>query len=98
MTHRWTHSTPRVRPDGERIEQGDTFAPTAQERRVWRDRMEELDTCDTVMDNGEVCTRVLPCRYHSPDDTVTESADVSDGTADSDDSESESDAGTDGDG
>lgn len=42
--HTWTHSTPRVRPDGTRIEEGDTFVPTDHEERVWGDRMDPVDS------------------------------------------------------
>lgn len=41
--HTWTHPTPRVRPDGTRIEEGDTFAPTENELRSWPERMEPVD-------------------------------------------------------
>lgn len=70
--HRWTHPTPRVRSDGERIERGDVFRPTEHERRCWPDRMVEAESCPTVIatgDNaGDVCGRDVPCPYHSGDD------------------------------
>lgn len=43
MTHRWIHPTPRVRPDGERIERGDEFEPTDIERKCWPDRFEAVE-------------------------------------------------------
>lgn len=63
MSHRWTSETPRVRPDGERIEQGDEFEPTDHELRVWGDRIEPVPTCAgasgecsrTVDEQGDVC-------------------------------------------
>lgn len=27
--------------------------------------VDESELCETVMDNGEVCGRELPCQYHS---------------------------------
>lgn len=73
MSHRWTHPTPRVRRDGERIEQGEEFEPTAHELRTWPDRIEKLPTCAGA--DGE-CSRTVDeagdtCWQHTPDeDTV----------------------------
>ena len=73
-THRWTHETPRVRPDGTRIAQGEALSPTAHEQRVWPDRLETLDeseTCTEILESGdregEPCGRDLPCPFHSDD-------------------------------
>lgn len=66
-THRWIHSTPRVRTNGERIERGDEFEATDHELRCWPDRIEELPTCDVEKADGEICGRELPCAYH-PDE------------------------------
>lgn len=79
-THTWTHDTPRIRADGERIEQGDEFVPTDHESRCWPDRITPVDgTCKVEMDNGEVCGRSRPCQYHDP----RTQADVEDGTDES---------------
>lgn len=67
-THRWVHRTPRIRPDGTVIEQGDEFEPTDLERKCWAYRFEELDQCQVVQMGGDVCGRTLPCQYHSEDE------------------------------
>lgn len=66
-THRWTHRTPRVRSDGQVIRQGDEFEPTELELKCWPDRCVELEQCETVMADGSLCERTLPCPYHSED-------------------------------
>lgn len=42
-THRWTSATDRVRSSGERITDGEKFAPTEHEKSCWPNRIEALD-------------------------------------------------------
>lgn len=64
----WSSDTPRVRHGtGERIQPGEHFEPTDHELRAFRHCMEPVETCREVKDDGEVCGRDLPCRYHTDD-------------------------------
>jgi large subunit ribosomal protein L32e len=46
-THRWTHGKALVRHDAdERIEQGETFAPSESELRAFGDRIEKVESPD----------------------------------------------------
>jgi large subunit ribosomal protein L32e len=46
-THRWTHGKALVRHDAdERIEQGETFAPSESELRAFGDRIEKVEPPD----------------------------------------------------
>lgn len=70
MTYQWISETPRVRHgSGEVIRKGDTFEPTAHERRKWGDRMkvvtgDDPELCTAELDGGGVCGRERPCQYH----------------------------------
>jgi hypothetical protein len=79
--YRWTSETDLVRHDtGERITRGEPFEPTDHERRQWPDRMVEQaakadGVCTTEKNDGEICGRALPCRYHSEEDEGEDNTD-----------------------
>ena len=57
--YEWTHETPRIRSNGERIERGDVFVPTTHEKRVWPDRIEPQATCAGTTSDGRPCMRAV---------------------------------------
>lgn len=69
----------RVR-EGERVDADGEFAAYLRDRGDFHEvdahdaDFQEVDdeadgeTCDEVLDSGDVCGRELPCRYHSEDD------------------------------
>ncbi|EMA38469.1 hypothetical protein [Halococcus hamelinensis] len=46
-TYEWRSDTPRIRPDGERIGDGDPIDPTDHELRTWPDRVVAVESTDT---------------------------------------------------
>jgi len=66
--HVWRGTHPLGRTDtDEEIQPGETFEPREAELDAFGDQIEtaEPETCQAVKDDGEVCGRDLPCRYHS---------------------------------